>query len=75
MSDKMVFRMNVRREVDVVRGSSGKRVCNNLGARRQRPEMNGDGEVGYVTDDMTFLPLSMTRFWTKDLRMSGGRIG
>ena len=31
MSDKIVFRMNVRKEVDVVRGSSGKRVCNNLG--------------------------------------------
>ena len=38
MSDKIVFRMNVRKEVDVVRGSSGKRVCNNLGARRQGPE-------------------------------------
>jgi len=38
MSDNMVFRMNVRKEVDVVRGSSGKRVCNNLGACRQRPK-------------------------------------
>jgi len=35
----------------------------------------GDEEVCYITDDMTFLPLSMTRFWTKDLRMSGGKIG
>ena len=30
MSDKMVFLMNVRREADFVRGSSGKRVCSNL---------------------------------------------
>jgi len=37
--------------------------------------MRDDGEVGYATDDMTFLPLSVTRFWTKDLRMSGGKIG
>jgi len=57
MSDKMVFRMNVRKEVEVVRGSNGKRVCNN------------------VTEDMTFLHLSITRFWTKDLRISEGRIG
>jgi len=76
MSDKIVFRMNVRKEVDVVRGSSGKRVCNNLDIRRQRPGgMETGGEVGYVTEDMMFLPLSMTRFWTKDLRMSGGKIG
>lgn len=38
MSDKMVFRMNVRREVDVVRGSSGKRVCSNLEEPCQRRE-------------------------------------
>ena len=37
--------------------------------------MKDDGDVGYVTDDTTFLPLSMTRFWTKDLRMSGGKTG
>ena len=37
--------------------------------------MKGDGDVGYIMDDMTFLLLSMTRFWTKDLRMSGGKIG
>lgn len=37
--------------------------------------MKGGEEVGYITDDMTFLPLSMTRFWTKDLRVSGGKIG
>jgi len=76
MSDKMVFRMNVRKEVDVVRGRRGKRVCNKLIIRCQRPEGTGaDGEVAYVTEDMTFLLLSMTRFWTKDLRMSGGKIG
>jgi len=72
----MVFRMNVRKEVDVVRGSSGKIVCNNLDVGRQGPEgMKADGEVGYVTEDIIFLPLSMTRFWIKDLRMSGGKIG
>ena len=76
MSDRMVFRMNVRKEVDVVRGSSGKRVCNNLCVRCQRPEgMEVGGEAGYVTEDMTSLLLSMTKFWTKDLRMSGDRIG
>ena len=76
MSDKIVFRMNARREVDVVRGSSGKRVCNNLVAGRQRPEgTKTNEEVGYVTEEMTLLHLSMTRFWTRDLRMSGGKIG
>ena len=76
MSDKMVFRMKVRKEVDVVRGSNGKRVCNNLVGDCQRPGgMKTNGEVGYVTEDMAFLHLSITRFWTKDLRMSGGKIG
>lgn len=39
MSDKMVLLMNVRREADVVRGSSGKRVCSNLDAPCQRREV------------------------------------
>lgn len=30
MSDKMVFLMNDLKVADVVRGSSGKRVCNSL---------------------------------------------
>lgn len=32
------------------------------------------GEADYDTEDMTFLALRMTRFWTKDLRISGGKI-
>jgi len=72
----MVFLMNVRKEVDVVRGSSGKRVCNNLDVCCQRPgRTKANRNVGYVIEDVTPLPLSMTRFWTKDLRMSGGKIG
>jgi len=68
--------MNIRKEVEVVWGSSGKRVCNNLVGDCQRPGgTKTSGEAGYVTEDMTFLHLSMTRFWTRDLRMSGGKIG
>ena len=68
--------MNVRKEVEVVQGSNGKRVCNNLVGYHQKPQGTMDnGEVGYVTEDMTFLHLSITRFWTKDLRISEGKIG
>lgn len=38
MSDKIVFRISVRKDVDVVRGSSGKSVCNILDNPRQRRE-------------------------------------
>ena len=76
MSDKMVVRMRVRKEADVVRGRSGKRVCNSLYACRQEIDKMSEGRwVGYVTEGMTFLFLSMTRFWIKDLRISGDKTG
>jgi len=55
MSDKMVLRMNVRKEVEVVRGSSGKRVCNNLVASRQtrRNEDQRESRLRYGRYDIS----------------------
>jgi hypothetical protein len=62
--------MKVRNVGDVVRGRRGKRHWRSLRAKGSN-EVVVINKVAYVMEVMTFLLRSMTKCWTRVLRMSG----